>query len=177
VMPCVFVGDGPLRKRLERRAEDLGVADKVGFLGYVAPHELGRIYSEADMLALPSVSEAAPLVVVESLACGTPVLASRIAGLPSVVKDWETGFLFKPGDVGQLAMAIRFMAGDHQLRERMGAIGRERVLAEFPWPIVARQYLGLYRDVSSTEVEIGQIVLEPEEIEIVPGTAQIGEGA
>ena len=148
-LPCVFAGDGPMQRKLARQAAQLGISDRVAFLGNVPPAELGQIYAEADMLALPSVSEGAPLVVLEAMACGIPVLATNIAGLPSMVKDWETGFLVKPGDVGQLAMAIRFLAGDDDLRRRMGANGRRKALSEFPWPLVATDYVRLYEIVSS----------------------------
>ena len=140
---CVFAGDGPLRRKLERRAEQLGIAGRVAFLGGVPPHELGRIYSEADLLVLPTVSDTSPLVALEAMACGTPVLASRVSGLPAMIEDWKTGFLVKPGDVGQLTMAIRFLTGDARLRRRMGRNGQKRV-REFLWPAVTDRYLSLF---------------------------------
>jgi glycosyltransferase involved in cell wall biosynthesis len=143
-LACVFAGDGPMQRKLSRQASQLGIRDRVAFLGNVPPAELGQIYAEADMLALPSVSEGAPLVVLEAMACGIPVLATNVAGLPSMVRDWETGFLVKPGDVGQLAMAIRFLAGDDDLRRRMGENGRKKALSEFPWPLIATDYVRLY---------------------------------
>src|SRR2546430_7607961 len=102
--------------------------------------------SEADLLVLPSLSEGAPLVVLEAMACGTPVVTTRVSGLPSVVKDWETGFLLKPGDIGQLAMTLRFVTGDAALRRRMGAAAVELVRRNYVWPQVARQYLDLYEE-------------------------------
>ena len=140
---CVFAGDGPMRTKLERRAHQLGIGGRVAFLGRVPPHELGRIYSEADLLVLPTVSDTSPLVALEAMACGTPVLASRVSGLPSMIEDWKTGFLVKPGDVGQLAMAIRFLTGDARLRRRMGRNGQRRV-REFLWPAVTDRYLSLF---------------------------------
>jgi glycosyltransferase involved in cell wall biosynthesis len=152
-LACVFAGDGPMRRKLVRRATELGIKDKVAFLGNVPPTELGQLYAEADMLVLPSVSEGAPLVVLEAMACGIPVLATNIAGLPGMVQDWETGFLVKPGDVGQLAMAIRFLAGDENLRQRMGENGRKKALSEFPWSLVASDYAQLYAHLSRRTVE------------------------
>ncbi|MFL5738440.1 MAG: glycosyltransferase family 4 protein [Actinomycetota bacterium] len=144
-VPIVFVGDGPMRSRLARRAKELGVADRVALLGGLPPSELGEIYREADVLVLPTVSDTFPLVALEAMACGTPVIASRVSGLPEMVEDWQTGFLVKPGDIGQLAMGIRFLTGDAALRDRMGANGRRRVVAGFRWPLVAERYLCLYR--------------------------------
>jgi glycosyltransferase involved in cell wall biosynthesis len=146
-VPCVFAGDGPMRKQLERRAAQLGIEEKVRFLGDVPSKDLGKLYAGSDMLVLPSVSEGSPLVVVEAMACQVPVLATRIAGLPSMIEDWETGFLVKPGDVGQLAMGIRFLAGDAELRRRMGANGRRPALRDYPWPLIAWLHVLLYQAV------------------------------
>jgi D-inositol-3-phosphate glycosyltransferase len=141
---CVFAGDGPMRSRLEALADRLGVADRVAFLGNVRPDELAPLYSSADLLVLPSFSETTSLVAFEAMACGTPVLSSRIAGLPEVVHDWRTGFLVKPGDVGQLAIAIRFLTADREALARMGAKAQRRIRKRFLWPNVAREYLALY---------------------------------
>ena len=150
-IPCVFVGDGPMRTKLERRAQELGIADRVALLGTLGPQELRRIYSEADVLVLPTVSDAFPLVALEAMACGTPVLATRVSGLPEMIEDWQTGFLVKPGDVGQLAMGIRFLTGDDKLRRRMGQNGRRRVLEGFQWSIAMERYLSVYRSVAGLE--------------------------
>ena len=144
-IPCVLVGDGPMRVKLERRAQELGIADRVALLGNVFRSELGHIYREADALVLPSVSDAFPLVALEAMACGTPVLATRVSGLPEMIEDWQTGFLVKPGDIGQLAMGIRFLSGDPKLRKRMGQNGRRRVLDGFLWPAVTERYLSVFR--------------------------------
>jgi D-inositol-3-phosphate glycosyltransferase len=142
---AVFAGDGPLRRKLEHQAMQLGVADRAVFLGKLSPEELSGLYGEALMLVLPSLSETSPLVIIEAMASGIPIVASRIGGVAALVEDWQTGFLVKPGDPGQLAMAIRFVAGDEQLRHRMGENGRRRFLDHFPWDIVASQYVDLYR--------------------------------
>jgi len=142
---CVFAGDGPMRSRLEALASKLGISARVAFIGNVSPGELAPLYSGADLLIVPSVSEAAPLVAVEAMACGTPVLSSRIAGLPELVHDWSTGFLVRPADVGQLAIAIRFLTADPQALARMGAEAQRRIRKRFLWPNVAREYLALYR--------------------------------
>ncbi|MHB8469972.1 MAG: glycosyltransferase family 4 protein [Gaiellaceae bacterium] len=143
---CAFVGDGPLRKKLEALAAELGVRDRVAFTGNVEPALLGRIYADADFLVLPSVSEGTPLVVLEALACGTPVLATRVSGSPALVRDWETGFLVRPGDLGELSMAVRFLAGDPELRRKMGENGRELVQTSFLWSVLSRQYIALYEE-------------------------------
>jgi glycosyltransferase involved in cell wall biosynthesis len=173
---CVFAGDGPMRPRLETLAAKLGVADRVAFIGNVSPAELAPLYAGADLLVIPSVSEGTPLVAFEAMACGTPVLSSRIAGLPELVHDWSTGFLVKPGDVGQLAIAIRFLTADPEALARMGAEAQRRVRKRFLWPNVAREYLALYRSLlpahgrvageSADEPEL-EPELEPERVPLV----------
>ena len=78
------------------------------------------------------------------MACGTPVLSSRVAGLPDVVHDWSTGFLVKPGDVGQMAIAMRFLTADRPALERMGTEAQTARAEALLWPNVAREYLALY---------------------------------
>ncbi len=141
---CAFVGDGPMRRKLEQLAGELELTDRVAFLGNVPPAELGRVYTDADFTVLPSVSEGMPLAVIESMACGTPVLTTRVAGAANLIDDWETGFLVKPDDLGQLEMAIRFLWGDAELREEMGKKARRKAIREYVWPGVASQYLVLY---------------------------------
>jgi len=146
---CVFVGGGVLSARLQRAAERSGLSARVHFTGPLPPSEVARFYRDADFLVLPSVSEGSPLVVLEAMARGTPVIASRIAGIPALIDDWKTGFLVKPGDLGQLSMALRFLAGDAVLRQRMSGICRKRVQT-FVWPEVTRHYLQLYASLAAT---------------------------
>jgi dolichol-phosphate mannosyltransferase len=147
---CVFVGDGPMRPELERLSEELGLTDRVAFLGYVRAADLPALYARAQLLVLPSVSEAMPLVVLEAMACGTPVLASRIAGLPSVVRDYETGVLVDPGDVGQIALALRFLLRDRALLAHMSSEARRLVHQRFMWSAVAADYAQMYRSLCPT---------------------------
>jgi glycosyltransferase involved in cell wall biosynthesis len=158
---CVFAGDGPERRKLEQLAADLGVTDRVAFLGDISPQLLAPLYVGADLLVIPSFSETTPLVAFEAMACGTPVLSSRVAGLPDVVHDWSTGFLVKPGDVGQMAIAMRFLTADRPALERMGSEAQQRVRKRFLWPNVAREYLTLYRSLMPSTAETLSVVEEP----------------
>jgi glycosyltransferase involved in cell wall biosynthesis len=165
----VFAGDGPMRRRLEQLASELGVGERVAFLGVVSPDRLAALYTGADLLVLPTFAEASPLVAFEAMACGTPVLSTRVAGLPELVSDWQTGFLVKPGDVGQLAIAMRFLTADRKKLARMGAEAQRKVRKRYLWPNVARQYLALYQrlvPVMETAPEIEEQVAEPQ-LEVV----------
>ena len=124
-----LVGDGPDRDHVERRAHDLGVMRDTFFLGYqesVAPY-----FSAFDAFVLPSVNEGTPVTAIEALAGGRPVVATRVGGVPDVVRDGVDGFLVEAGAIDDLADRLARLAADPELRERMGAAGRERVLSRY----------------------------------------------
>jgi glycosyltransferase involved in cell wall biosynthesis len=124
-----MVGDGPDRERLERRAHELGVMRDTLFLGYqedVAPY-----YAAFDALVLPSANEGTPVSVIEALAAGTPVVATRVGGVPDVVRDGEEGFLVDTGATDELAERLSRLARDAELRQRLGQSGRDRVLRRY----------------------------------------------
>jgi glycosyltransferase involved in cell wall biosynthesis len=121
----VLVGDGPDREVAERRAAELGVSAHVVLPGAV--DEVGPWYRAFDALLLPSANEGTPVVAIESLAAGTPVVATRVGGVADVVRDGVDGFLVAPGDVEAMADALERLARDPALRERLGATGGERV--------------------------------------------------
>jgi glycosyltransferase involved in cell wall biosynthesis len=124
-----MVGDGPDRTQLERRAHELGVVRDTLFLGYqedVAPY-----YAAFDALVLPSGNEGTPVSAIEALAAGRPVVATRVGGVPDVVRDGEDGFLVETGATDELADRLERLARDPELRERMGEQGRARVLPRY----------------------------------------------
>jgi len=105
-MPLTIVGDGRLRSGLAALAAELGITDTVSFLGYRSREEVASLMQRARLLALPSTSEGYPLVVAEALACGTPVVASRIGGIPDIVVSPQAGTLITPGDIESLSLAL-----------------------------------------------------------------------
>jgi glycosyltransferase involved in cell wall biosynthesis len=102
----VVAGDGPERARLERRAGELGLDGRVRFLGSVPRDTVLRLFRAADASILPSAWENFPHTVVEALAVGTPVIATRTGGVAEVVRHGENGLLVEPGDVNALTGAI-----------------------------------------------------------------------
>jgi glycosyltransferase involved in cell wall biosynthesis len=125
----VMVGDGPDRDRLEELAHALGIARSTFFVGYQA--EVAGFYRLFDAFLLPSVNEGTPVSAIEALASGTPVVATRVGGVPDVVRDGEDGFLFEPGDVDSAATRLVELASDPSLREAFGQSGRARVLERY----------------------------------------------
>jgi glycosyltransferase involved in cell wall biosynthesis len=124
-----MVGDGPDREELERRAQELGVVRDTLFLGY--QEEVAPFYAAFDALVLPSGNEGTPVSAIEALAAGRPVVATRVGGVPDVVRDGEDGFLVEAGATDDLADRLAELARDPVLRERMGTRGRERVLPRY----------------------------------------------
>jgi glycosyltransferase involved in cell wall biosynthesis len=124
-----MVGDGPDRDQLERRAHELGIMRDTFFLGY--QEEIARFYAAFDAMILPSINEGTPVSAIEALAAGRPVVATRVGGVPDVIRDGEDGFLVEPGAVEDLADRLGRLAADPELRERMGAAGRARVLPRY----------------------------------------------
>ena len=124
-----MVGDGPDRPELERRAHELGVVRDTLFLGY--QEDVAPFYAAFDALVLPSSNEGTPVSAIEALAAGRPVVATRVGGVPDVVQEGRDGFLVDPGATDDLAERLTRLARDPDLRERMGAAGRERVLPRY----------------------------------------------
>jgi len=138
-----MVGDGPDRERLEQRAHDLGIARSTYFVGY--QEEVAGYYRLFDAFLLPSVNEGTPVVAIEALAAGRPVVATRVGGVPDVVRDGEDGFLVELGDLDAIAERLARLAADPELRRRMGAAGRERVLPRYSVERLIDDVDGLYR--------------------------------
>jgi glycosyltransferase involved in cell wall biosynthesis len=144
----LLVGDGPMRRELERQAAAAGVADRVTFLGRVA--SVAPYYHAADVFVLPSVarSEAFGLVQAEAMACGTPVINTRLdSGVPFVSLHGETGLTVPPADAGALATAIRRMLEDPARRERYAAAARVRAETEFSLEAMLSRTMRLYEEV------------------------------
>ncbi len=120
-----MVGDGPDRDAVERRAHQLGIVRDSLFLGY--QEEVASYYAAFDALILPSANEGTPVSAIEALAGGRPVVATRVGGVPDVVRDGIDGFLVEPGDVDAMAERLSALAADPPLRHRMGEAGRASV--------------------------------------------------
>jgi glycosyltransferase involved in cell wall biosynthesis len=144
-----MVGDGPDRAGLEQRAHDLGIVRDTLFLGY--QEDVAPFYAAFDALVLPSSNEGTPVSVIEALGAGRPVVATRVGGVPDVVRDGVDGFLVDPGATDELADRLADLAQDPTLRERMGKQGRERVLPRYAVERLVDDVDQLYRSLLSVE--------------------------
>jgi len=136
----LVAGDGEHRAALERRVGELGLARQVVFLGRCAGARVRRLLAGARALAVPSIYEGMPLVVLEAMEAGVPVVASRVSGIPEVVADGETGWLVPPEDVAALAAALAGALDDPAEAARRGAAGRRRLDERFRPAAAARAW-------------------------------------
>jgi glycosyltransferase involved in cell wall biosynthesis len=137
-----LVGAGPEAARLERRARELGLADRVELRGYLRGDELAAMYRWADLLALPSWSEGFPTVVAEAMAAGLPIVTTRVGGAMDYLEDGTHALFVPPRRPPELAAALLKLAADPKLRGAMGEANRGRVRIFEP-TVVAREYLAV----------------------------------
>jgi glycosyltransferase involved in cell wall biosynthesis len=142
----VVVGDGALRSHYEAYAVRLGVQQQVRFVGAVESNALPDFYRSVDVTILPSTTmgEAFGLVLVESLACGTPVIASDLPGVRSVVSSGSDGLLIPARNASALGEAITALLQDESRRYQMGMEGHRKVMARYQWNTIGSDLLNLY---------------------------------
>jgi glycosyltransferase involved in cell wall biosynthesis len=139
---AVVVGDGEDRANLERLADELGLRSRCQFLGWRA--DMADVYASADVVALSSLNEGAPVTVIEAMATGRAVVATAVGGVPDVVVHGQTGLLVPPRRPGELAAALRTVLTDSALRQAFGRAGQERALACFAAPRLVADIERLY---------------------------------
>jgi glycosyltransferase involved in cell wall biosynthesis len=140
----VLVGDGPLRRELEEFARRRGLEGKVQFTGAQPPSGVRSFLQQAKVLVLPSVQEGQGVVLLEAMACGTPVVASSVDGIPDVVSS-DSGRLVAPRAPGPLADAIVSLLSDPTLWARMSRTAREQAVSRFSWEKIAAKFIDLYQ--------------------------------
>lgn len=130
----LIIGDGPLRPELQTLAQEMGIGDRIHFLGRLSDNDLAVCYQATDIFVLPSTlpTECFGLVQLEAMCCGKPVINTALpTGVPWVSKDGESGLTVPPGDVGALTQAINTLLLNESLRQKLGAQGKQRVFREF----------------------------------------------
>jgi glycosyltransferase involved in cell wall biosynthesis len=140
----VLAGEGPERERLEALAAQLGISDRVRFLG--RREDVPELLAACDVFALPSLYEGSSLAVLEAMAAGIPIVSSAIGGTEELVEDGRSGLLVAPGDAEALAAALRRVLGDPGLRKSLAGHARERVEAGLTREATADQVTGVYRE-------------------------------
>lgn len=143
-----IMGVGEEAPALQGLVEEHGLQDRVRFLGY-RPDAAARL-GTYDVVCLPSREDMCPLVCVEAMCHGKPVLATNVGGLPELVVDGKTGLLVPSDDVAALAKALLRLVTDHELRKRFGAAGRHRFESFFTQETMARKTWEIYERILNT---------------------------
>jgi glycosyltransferase involved in cell wall biosynthesis len=138
-----IVGDGPLRRTLAAEARRLGLVDHVEFRGAIT--DMTAVYASAEILVLPSDWEGTPNVLLEAMATGMPVLATRVGGVPGLVRDGENGLLVDVEDEESLACQLQRLVEEPELRRRLGTAGAEFVRSHHSTQGLAASLATLYR--------------------------------
>lgn len=140
-----IVGGGTQKQSYEDLVSRLGIEGIVRFSGEVPHSEIPELLKRMDIFVMPSEIEGFGVAALEASAAGLPVLASKVGGIPEVVKDGETGILIPPGDQNAIAQAVVKLAQDPQLRHKLGENGRRFVVENFTWTDLAGQIEMYYK--------------------------------
>jgi glycosyltransferase involved in cell wall biosynthesis len=143
----LVAGEGALRARLEQQARELGVESQVRWLGL--RHDVADLLAASDVFVLASREDAFPTVLLEAMAAGRPVAATRVGGIPEIVAEGETGLLVGPGDPEALAEAIDALLLDPARAAALGEAGRLRARSHFSTTLWVQRLLGLYAGVTA----------------------------
>jgi glycosyltransferase involved in cell wall biosynthesis len=140
----IIACDGPARFALERLAEELSLRN-VRWEGALSPNRIIALLKAAAGFVLPSLEEAFPMAVLEAMAVGCPIVATRVGGVPEQIEDGVHGLLVPPGDAVSMAAAIGRLLSDRSLARSLGARAAHRAATDFHWSQIARSYLAAYR--------------------------------
>jgi len=151
----VVVGEGPEGASLRQQTEELGIADKVHFLG--RREDMPEVFASIDILVQPSLNEGLPISVLEGMASGCTVIASRVGALPTVIEDGTSGVFVPPGDSQSLSQAILRVGNDPTLQAELGGNAQRRVQSLFSAQEMARKYLSIY-EANGTPMSLGRRV-------------------
>ncbi|GAA3824136.1 glycosyltransferase family 4 protein [Nocardioides panacisoli] len=141
-----LVGDGPERGLVEQAVAATGTGRTVRLAGYRS--DPAPYLRDTDMFVLPSAAEACPMAMLQAMACGVPVIASRVGGVPEIVRSGVDGLLVDPGADDQLVAALALLAEDVRLRQRLGDAGRARVASHFGIEHTVRSLLTIYEELA-----------------------------
>src|SRR5437870_108084 len=124
----VMAGDGELRQSIEERIRRHGIGGHITLLGWQSENEMPEVYRNLDVVVLTSLWEGLPCVFSEAMACELPIVATNVDGAREAIVDSENGFLHEPRDVEGMAQSVIKLIGDKDLRQKMGQVGKRRVM-------------------------------------------------
>lgn len=141
-LKLVIVGDGPMKGQLQQEIESLSLQESVWLAG--ERNDIPNLMSQMDIFTLPSLGEGISNTILEAMATGLPVIATRVGGSPELVEEGKNGLLVPVDNDQALAAAITTLANDKNTLEKMGAISHQKINESFNWPKTVEQYLSIY---------------------------------
>jgi glycosyltransferase involved in cell wall biosynthesis len=141
-LSLLVAGEGPLKHELMQQAERLGISDSVTFLGLV--QDMPALFAQADMYVQPSLQEGLPNAVIEAMACGLPIVATKVSGNEDLVHHNSNGILVEPGNVHLLAEALLVLINDREKRVQMGKVSRRIIEEHYQLPMVIEKLVRVY---------------------------------
>jgi L-malate glycosyltransferase len=142
----IVVGDGGEREHLESLADSIGIRNRVDFVGRTPHENIPDYLCQADVFVLPSESEGFPLVLLEAMACGLPIVATRVGGVPDIIEDGVNGYLVEYGDFQEMAKKILFLLDNQLLTDQISKNNRVKV-QEYAWENVVDHLERIYREI------------------------------
>jgi len=140
----IIVGQGPEKESLKKLAIQLKVNDNIYFLGKVPNKELPYYYNQADVFVLPSLREGLPVVLMEAMSSGCPVVATNIAGNPDMIESGQNGFLIKTKSPKKISKAILDILSDDKLKNRFIRNARETIIERYSWNVIAKRFKNVF---------------------------------
>lgn len=145
----MMVGEGEDAQKVKEKVSKLGLDKSVIFVGKISPENIQKFYQMADIFVLPSYTEGLPLVVIEAMACGLPVIASKVGGIPEVISDSENGFLVQPQKEDVLKVKLETLVTDPNLREQFGKFSMQIIDDEFNIEYKIKRFIRIYKDLKT----------------------------
>ena len=146
-LKLIIIGRKPKNDKFLRFCTKLGIENSVAFLGHVAEEELIRYYTQAQLSVLPSLQEGLGIVVLESMACGTPVVSTKCGGPEEIITHGENGYLVENNNAEDLADGVCKLLADDALRRKMGKKAREHICQNYSLELIKPKFLEVYREV------------------------------
>jgi len=143
----IIVGSGALQEEYEKLAKELDLSKNIVFTGRISDNDLLKYYAMSNLFILPSLTKAEsfPIVSLEAMSCGVPIITTPVSGLTDVITNRREGLFVKKGDTNSLANAIISLLKDNELRSRVSRNARELVIKYYDWGAIANKYLGVFK--------------------------------
>jgi len=140
----MLVGDGAEEEELRQLVERLSLGNWVSFIGKIPNEKIPEYLAASDVFVLPSLSEGLPNVILEAMASGLPIVASKVGGLPEMIKNGENGFLVEPKSPEQIAKKVLLLLGDNELKEKISKNNKEKA-KDYSWESIVIKLEKVYQ--------------------------------